>query len=1218
MQVQTYSYKSHFPQLNQYLSECYVKGLFKSDIWLVLGPLVDYMNALTIWFLFTNVPDHKPHSDLTHKYFLPPSFIQSYREPIVTATHLLEERLFQPCSIFFSLDVSDLALTWTGSLSSVWWTEIRSIVSTRDDQKVLDLMDPYYDELVWFEIYAAVYNGTHTLDFKETPAIKLYYPEPFVATPSFVHEDVWFLHILLYAHWLWFFFISLIILFFITFINAVRWCNYRVRPKRETRGVSRSKCADLITACVPVSWAISIIISESTDAVDYYDGFGTGELILGIRAYQWGWQYYYPKGMDLSYNVTPTYNSFIGKSLNSSTNSSTNPTSVKLWRHYQSSDLNNFSSNPSTVFLSPSNNIKFGKFIDTTSVGGNNLKSTDAFKQVQQFSKINYTGLFAASSELTARYTKLKTLYADNYSTTDSITYGTRPQHNFSNTMASQSNSNTHLEPLSLKTYLNYVSGSSYTPAETVNLTLTSLTDTRVLNNLQAPSKYYFTAPTTYVDYDLTNYKHARQVESLFWESKTNLAHPYSNTKKLETTYETYYKWVTSQTEAKLSFRDSFVSLPSKYVTLSPSFLPFSSSNLGFQNPALLNTIDYNKFFTKTFVENTRFEYESYKNWLSLLGLSGSHSLTTIMTKLKPIQLTNSLDLYALTTRTKYSTNNLYLPLDLLLHNDYSGKINNRTRFSNSFSTRGAAKESITTYNALRKVFKARFDENRANLRLKTISGLNVTAPYINMPKVNFENLLSKNSAYFVSKVTYQPKLQPNFSQYWVLDSLLNFYMSDLPFLKSLKSDASRYIWFDWGSRWERIEVQPSSIARYSLLGVPYSQNKFIYDTYDGPKSTRLNNSTMLESENYFTRLSRSRKNYITTWAYSPYLYTRLVNLGRGSTLHKSFKVEHSLVSHSNNDVVLWGDFKLLMRLSKWTWTRDLTPQNPTLLPPQASTPLNTPGRAFTEPWSGLGKYTHLITKTTALLSKREEFYHYYLRTQGYSTILPAHVITHVGNPVLKILKAHQPLLDPTRSGPEGYQVFKNHYPSNYLALKYLRTYFKNTPTTLIPESTRGYILDSVVNVPTTNLQKNQYRPMRKGITSMVRLHATGAVALPTEIRIHILASSKDVIHSWAIPSAGIKIDCIPGYSSHRVVIFFNSGIYWGQCMEICGRFHHWMPIVLYIMKRDAFFIWVTHFIHYSKQLASFTNTANLTSTPKGNLTNTKPFYSYTLAYPVA
>ena len=60
----------------------------------------------------------------------------------------------------------------------------------------------------------------------------------------------------------------------------------RIRPRRETRGVSRSKCGDLITACVPVTWAASIIVSESTDAGDFYDGFGTAELTLGIRAYQ--------------------------------------------------------------------------------------------------------------------------------------------------------------------------------------------------------------------------------------------------------------------------------------------------------------------------------------------------------------------------------------------------------------------------------------------------------------------------------------------------------------------------------------------------------------------------------------------------------------------------------------------------------------------------------------------------------------------------------------------------------------------------------------------------------------------------------------------------------------------------------------------------------------------------------------------------------------------
>jgi heme/copper-type cytochrome/quinol oxidase subunit 2 len=95
---------------------------------------------------------------------------------------------------------------------------------------------------------------------------------------------------------------------------------------------------------------------------------------------------------------------------------------------------------------------------------------------------------------------------------------------------------------------------------------------------------------------------------------------------------------------------------------------------------------------------------------------------------------------------------------------------------------------------------------------------------------------------------------------------------------------------------------------------------------------------------------------------------------------------------------------------------------------------------------------------------------------------------------------------------------------------------------------------------------------------------------MPIETRLHILASSKDVIHSWAIPSAGIKIDCVPGYSSHRIMIFLVSGIFWGQCMEICGRFHHWMPIIVFFLKRDLFFLWCTHFMHFSPNDNSFTS----------------------------
>jgi len=157
-------------------------------------------------------------------------------------------------------------------------------------------------------------------------------------------------------------------------------------------------------------------------------------------------------------------------------------------------------------------------------------------------------------------------------------------------------------------------------------------------------------------------------------------------------------------------------------------------------------------------------------------------------------------------------------------------------------------------------------------------------------------------------------------------------------------------------------------------------------------------------------------------------------------------------------------------------------------------------------------------------------------------------------------VKSSYNLVDPTSLVSEVsrdlfYTNISNNYFNNFVYL------FNSTLNT---NNTFSNLFIYLFNTDTYNsvgsnydLYKNQFRPIRKGISNMIRLHATGAIAMPTEIRLHILASSKDIIHSWSIPSAGIKIDCVPGYSSHRVTIFLNSGIFWGQCMEICGRFHH-------------------------------------------------------------
>lgn len=73
---------------------------------------------------------------------------------------------------------------------------------------------------------------------------------------------------------------------------------------------------------------------------------------------------------------------------------------------------------------------------------------------------------------------------------------------------------------------------------------------------------------------------------------------------------------------------------------------------------------------------------------------------------------------------------------------------------------------------------------------------------------------------------------------------------------------------------------------------------------------------------------------------------------------------------------------------------------------------------------------------------------------------------------------------------------------------------------------------------PVSSEFRNAYEPIRNDIGSMRRLRVTRGICLPSDYPIHLVAGSKDVIHSWAIPGLGIKIDCIPGYNCHRRVLF--------------------------------------------------------------------------------
>lgn len=93
------------------------------------------------------------------------------------------------------------------------------------------------------------------------------------------------------------------------------------------------------------------------------------------------------------------------------------------------------------------------------------------------------------------------------------------------------------------------------------------------------------------------------------------------------------------------------------------------------------------------------------------------------------------------------------------------------------------------------------------------------------------------------------------------------------------------------------------------------------------------------------------------------------------------------------------------------------------------------------------------------------------------------------------------------------------------------------------------------------------------------RLNINSSIVLPSDVNIHVICGSKDVIHSWAVPGLFLKIDCIPGYNCHRRVLLRWRGMYWGQCMEVCGRYHHWMPILVKVTHYDLFLLWLKSFI---------------------------------------
>ena len=90
------------------------------------------------------------------------------------------------------------------------------------------------------------------------------------------------------------------------------------------------------------------------------------------------------------------------------------------------------------------------------------------------------------------------------------------------------------------------------------------------------------------------------------------------------------------------------------------------------------------------------------------------------------------------------------------------------------------------------------------------------------------------------------------------------------------------------------------------------------------------------------------------------------------------------------------------------------------------------------------------------------------------------------------------------------------------------------------------------------------------------RLLATDeAVVLPVGAKIRLLTTADDVIHSWAIPALGVKMDSVPGRVNETWFQINREGTYYGQCSELCGTLHGFMPIMIEAVSQEDFDAWV-------------------------------------------
>lgn len=163
-------------------------------------------------------------------------------------------------------------------------------------------------------------------------------------------------------------------------------------------------------------------------------------------------------------------------------------------------------------------------------------------------------------------------------------------------------------------------------------------------------------------------------------------------------------------------------------------------------------------------------------------------------------------------------------------------------------------------------------------------------------------------------------------------------------------------------------------------------------------------------------------------------------------------------------------------------------------------------------------------------------------------TVTPAIVLIAIAFPSFKLLYLMDEVIDPAITIKAlGHQWYWSYEYSDF-----------------VNEDGESIEFDSYL-IPTDELEKGQLR----------LLEVDNRVVVPVSTHIRFLTTATDVIHSFAVPSLGIKMDSIPGRLNQTSVLIEREGVYYGQCSEICGVNHGFMPIVIQAVSLEQYLAWL-------------------------------------------